>query len=245
MSLEKELEKYGLDNRKVRVYLATLELGEAKAFDISRKAKIERPTTYDLLGKLVEAGFVSYYEKRGVRYFVAEHPERIISRLDERRRSFQQLVPELLSIYNTHVAKPRIKFYDGIEGIKTVIGDTLTVRNKRLRSILSVVDLFTIPGKKFMDDYVARRVQMKVQLRVLRSRPKEVSEYWPTDPSALRELRYTPAPMVFSMTMYVYDSKVSLVSSKKENFGMIIESEEFAQNFGHLFEALWQLSQPV
>ncbi|MBI4092765.1 MAG: transcriptional regulator TrmB [Candidatus Kerfeldbacteria bacterium] len=244
MSIEKDLEQFGFDDKKAKVYLAALELGDAKAHDIALKTRLERPTTYEVLNKLVLDGLVSTYEKRGVRHYVAEDPEKIKKQLMSKQRTFDDLLPELRSVYNVLKAKPKIRYYEGVEGIKTVLDDTLNARDKKLRGILSVVDLFKIPGKTFMDDYVARRIEQKVALRVIRSRQKEVPEYWPTSPQALRELRYTPAQMVFSMTTYVYNNKVGLISSLKENFGMIIESEEFHENMGHSFEALWQMAQP-
>jgi len=106
-------------------------------------------------------------------------------------------------------------------------------------------DLFRIPGKKFMDVYVKRRVELGYNLQVIRSRPKEVAETWPTSAEEHRELRYAPEPMVFEMTTYIYDNKVGIISTAKENFGMIIESREYSQTMGYLFEALWQVSRPV
>lgn len=243
MSLEKDLEQYGFDDKKAKVYLATLELGTGKAHEIAKNTKIERPTVYEVLNKLIQDGLVSMYEKRGIKHFVAEDPAKIQKQLQQKERSFSELMPELLSLFNILKAKPKIRYYEGIDGIKTILQDTLTPKNKKLRGILSVVDLFKIPGQEFMDSYVAKRIEEKIQLRVIRSRQKDVPEYWPTSTQALRELRYTPAQMVFSMTMYVYDNKVGLISSRKENFGMMIESEEFSENIGNLFEALWKISE--
>lgn len=101
-----------------------------------------------------------------------------------------------------------------------------------------------MPGREFMETYISRRIQAGIGLRVIRSKPKDIQEYWPTNSQSLRELRYTPQDMIFTMTMYMYDNKVSLISSAKENFGVLIESEEFNQSIQHLFEALWQISTP-
>lgn len=242
MSLLKDLEQFGLDDKKAKVYLAVLELGEAKAFDVAKKANLERPTTYDVLQKLAKEGLISFYEKRGVRYFVAENPETIQRQLQAKQQALASLLPRLKSIHNTLENKPHIKFYEEIAGIRTVLEDTLTAGNKKLCGILSMADLFKIPGRKFMDNYTALRIQAGINLRVIRSRPKEVAEYWQTDVAAKRELRYAPADKIFNMTMYIYNNKVSLISSQKENFGMIIESKELHENMQNLFEALWQIS---
>lgn len=244
MSLIQELKQFGLDNKKTKVYLATLELGEAKVSEIAKKSGIERPTVYDILNKLVRDGMVGFYEKRGIRYFVAENPVTIRRQLQAKEEAFVAILPQLISLYNTSEIKPRIKFYEGVVGVKTIFEDTLTARNRELYSILSVSDLFRIPGHEFMEQYVARRIQAGIKLRVIRSKAKDVQEIWPTDNQSLRELRYAPAKMIFTMTMYMYNDKVSLISSTKENFGIIIESQEFRENMQYLFEALWQISTP-
>ena len=105
-------------------------------------------------------------------------------------------------------------------------------------------DLFEIPGQSYMQQYVKERIAKGYLLRVIRSKPKEVSETWPTSATERRELRYAPNDMVFENTTYIYDDKVTLISTSKENFGMIIESREYAQTMRNLFEALWITSEP-
>jgi hypothetical protein len=93
---------------------------------------------------------------------------------------------------------------------------------------------------------VAARIAAGVQLRVVRSREKDVGpEVWPTRAEDLRELRYAPDGAVFTMTTWTYDDKVSIIASRREDFGMIIESAEFAEMQKHLFAALWLASTPA
>lgn len=245
MIVPSRLKEFGLKDKEARTYLALLELGEANAHDVAKKAKIVRPAIYDILERLKETGLVSSVVKGRATYFTANGPEAIRRGMDEKRHAFDRLLPELNSVFNATKSKPKIFFYEGVEGIKTVFEDTLTARDKDLRGILSMEDLFKIPGQEYMDDYVARRVELGYSLRVIRSKPKEITPAWPSGPAEYRDVRYPPASMLFEMTTYVYDNKVGLISTVKENFGMIMESSEFAQNMGHLFEALWQLSTPA
>lgn len=245
MPIADSLKEFGLNEKEARVYLALLELGEAKAHEIARKAGVVRPTAYDILEKLITDGLVGAYDKKKIRHYTANEPEKIRQKLLEKQRMFETVLPELKSVYNKLKAKPKISFFEGIEGTKTVFNDTLTAADKQLRGILSMYDLFKIPGKSFMDSYVKRRVGEGFSLRVIRSQPKEVMETWPTSTEENRQLRYAPPHMIFEMTTYIYANKVSLISTAKENFGMIIESEEFARTMGYMFEALWQVSQPA
>ena len=81
-------------------------------------------------------------------------------------------------------------------------------------------------------------------LRVVRSATKDLHSYWSDNPDDLRILRYAPEAFRFSMTTYIYDSKVALISSREENFAMTIESAEFATMQTGLFETLWLASRP-
>jgi HTH-type transcriptional regulator, sugar sensing transcriptional regulator len=49
---------------------------------------------------------------------------------------------------------------------------------------------------------------------------------------------------MFSMTMLVHDDIVSIVASRRENFGLTIESHEFAVMQRNLVETLWSISTP-
>jgi hypothetical protein len=95
-----------------------------------------------------------------------------------------------------------------------------------------------------MDDHVRRRIEAGVTLRAIRCRQTDVHPNWPDSAEDLRELRRPPKGSVFAMTTYIYDEKVALISTRRENFAMTIESAEFAQMQRALFEVLWSVSAP-
>lgn len=246
MALEDDLRRLGIEGKQARFYLAALELGQAPVRQIAHKAGISRTNAYDVLARLLHRGLVTQVERGRARknYVVAEEPARLRRMLDEQRQTLDSLLPELQSIYNRSAVRPRVRFYEGREGIRTVLDDTLGCRGKELLGILSMGDLFNVPGRADMEDLVRRRIAAGVRLKVLRSREKDVGDIWPTRPADLRELRYVQPGTVFTMTMYIYDHKVSIISSRRENFGMMIESQEFAETQRNLFMVLWHASTP-
>lgn len=249
MEQTKILEELGLDERKSKVYFALLELGVARVQDIAKKAGMERTGMYDLLNQLVRVGLagVTMLEKR--RAYFALEPEKVLTLFDEKRARISKLIPELQAVYNLHKTKPKIRFYEGVAGVKQVFENILTTQERQLFAILSMYETFEFLGAEYMDDHIARRVKNGIHLKVIRSRQKEVPQdaafqHWLTDPKALRELRYAPEKFVFAMNQYVYDHKVALVSSRHEGFGLIIESQEYSNLQRSLFQALWEISQP-
>lgn len=92
-----------------------------------------------------------------------------------------------------------------------------------------------------MDDVVRERVRKKMFLRVVRSAAKEaLPQLWPTSDAELREVRYAPEHLVFSLTTYIVGDTVLFLSTKQEGFAMLLESKELAATQGNLFEALWE-----
>jgi sugar-specific transcriptional regulator TrmB len=246
VNLEEELARIGISGKRARLYLTALELGEAPVHKVAQKAGISRTTAYDILGRLLREGLVSRVEKDGRTHIAAEDPARLLGLLDDRRRTVEDMLPELRLLHSRSSGRPRIRFYEGREGIGTVLHDTLRCRSKRLDGILSMRDLFQVPGRPEMEQYVAARIAAGIQLRVVRSREKDVgSDVWPSRAEDLRELRYAPEGAVFTMTTWTYDDKVSIIASRREHFGMIVESAEFAEMQKHLFAALWLASTPA
>ncbi len=243
MAIESILNELGLKKNKGVVYLASLGLGPSSSQEIAEKSGLPRTTTIEILERLVDMGLMSYVEHGRTREYTAEPPEKLKILLDERERRLKEVLPELKSMVSTKGRRPKVRMYEGLEGVKAVFEDTLTAKDKTLRGILSMADLYKVPGRRYMNDYVRRRIAKGFKLRVVRSEQKEVEETWPTSVEEQRELRYAPADMLFPMTVYIYDNTVGIIGTEKENFGMIIESSDFAQTQRNLFEVIWQISR--
>ncbi|MDO8877843.1 MAG: helix-turn-helix domain-containing protein [Pseudolabrys sp.] len=241
MSIDQVLVQIGLQETEAKFYLAALELGQASVRDIAAKAGISRTNAYDVFSRLLEQGLVTQVGAAANKIILiaAEPPDQITELLDARRRKLDALLPELRSMHNGATGKPRVRFYQGSEGIKLVLDDTLSARNKSLLGILSMRDLYEVPGRAWMDNFVRRRIEAGVFLRVVRSPAKDVKNVWPQSTADLREVRFASFDFVFTMTSYIYDNKVAIISSRRENFAMTIESEEFATMQRNLFEVFW------
>lgn len=241
MSIDQVLVQIGLQETEAKFYLAALELGQASVRDIAAKAGISRTNAYDVFSRLLEQGLVTQVGAAANKIILiaAEPPDQLTELLDARRRKLDVLLPELRSMHNGASGKPRVRYYQGSEGIKLVLDDTLSARDKTLLGILSMHDLYEVPGRSWMDDLVRRRIEAGVFLRVVRSPVKDVSNVWPQSTADLREVRFASLDFVFTMTSYIYDNKVAIISSRRENFAMTIESEEFAMMQRNLFEVFW------
>jgi HTH-type transcriptional regulator, sugar sensing transcriptional regulator len=242
--LEANLTALGLDEKEQRFYLATLQLGPAPVTAIAAKARVSRTNGYDLLARLERRGLVTQVDASPVRHVAAEDPSVLIAHWERTRSVLDELVPELKSLFNATELKPRVRFYEGADGIWKAFWETLECRSGTLLGILSMSELAEVPGIEATATYIAERVRRGIGLRVLRSRGRETEDIWPSSELELRELRYAPASVDLGMTMYVHDDKVTYLSSKRENYALVIESRELAALNRALFEGLWMVSSP-
>ena len=240
--IDEQLASIGLDEKERRFYLAVLQLGAASVTEIAARAGVTRTNGYDLLARLEARGLVRQSTGDGPRVVVAEDPKVLISNWERTRTTLNGLVPELRSLFNATTNRPRIRFYEGAEGITRVLWETLECRSGVLLGILSMHELLEIPGTAGMQRYIAERLKRGIHLRVLRSGGRETSKIWPTSKSELREMRYAPPSIDLGMTMYINDETVSYLSSKRENYGLVIESSEFAALMRAMFEGVWTIS---
>ena len=63
------LKQLGLLEKEAKVYLASLELGEATVLELAKKSALNRTTVYVEIEKLGQRGLVSSIEKGKKRYF--------------------------------------------------------------------------------------------------------------------------------------------------------------------------------
>lgn len=246
MDIAHALAQLGLHETEARFYLAALELGQAPMREVAEKAGISRTNAYDVFSRLCEQGLVTEVGTSGKAILVvAEAPEQLYAMFEERRLRLERLMPELDSLHVRSRSKPRVRYFQGMEGIQAVLDATLRCRSKKLLGILSMRDLYQVPGRAWMDDHVKRRIAAGVHLRAIRSPINDMHPHWPESAADLRQLRFAPDDFVFAMTTYIYDEKVAIISTQRENFAMTIESAEFALMQTYLFEALWSTCAAV
>jgi len=240
--MDTRLSALGLDEKEQRFYLAALQLGSAPVAAVAGRAGITRTSGYDILERLQRRGLLTQIQGDGALLVVAEDPVVLFSQWERTRDLIENLVPELRSLFNATRLKPRIRFYEGIEGISRVLWDTLECRSGTLYGILSMNELLETPGREEMNRFIAERVRRAITLKVLRSRSREADTLWPSSRDELRELRYAPPDIDLGMTMFIHDDTVSYLSSKQENYGLVIESREFSSLNRALFDGLWTVS---
>lgn len=218
------------------MYLALLENSPTTVLPIAKAAGLTRTYCYDVLDALIKHGLASYYEKNGRRRYSAQDPAKLQHLLQERLHNFDVVLPELLSIHNTKAGKPRIRFYEGREGIWTVYAEMM--QTKAVDSIYSPAHAYAVSGKEKIDHLGRLIAKRKMHMRDLYAgdgvRPHYTTYYGPE-----QEFRWLPQHIQLKTDLILYADKLALISYEPEVHAVVIEGSSIVDTHRQLFELLW------
>jgi len=242
MTILETLTQLNLSPQEAELYLAALEISPASVAQLSKKAGIERTATYPHLEKLLDLGLLTVSPEKGKKLYVAQDPKILGRILDSRKEVFKQVLPDLMSIFNIKGVKPKIRYYEGHEGAKTIIDNSIRSGAKEVLDLTPVKNIMAVLGERYVRSHIDERVRRGIKMRVLRPREK-IEGPWEmvsTDKSLLREIRYLPEDFKLDDMIIIQSNIVAIVSSLRENYGLEIESKEFADTMRSFFNLAWE-----
>lgn len=241
MDVTQTLTDIGLEEREVKIYLAALELGASTVLPLAQKAGIKRTYAYDILERLRERQLVSYIEKNGRRRYSAEPPEKLEQLLKNRLENFHRILPELKSIANQAETKPKVRFYEGLEGIETIYAELhRTDAYAAIASAAEVESHFHALLERLADHVVKHDVWAR-ELLVKTDAPIDFIKRYTTN---RQQVRWLPEGVKLATDTLLFDNKLVLISYQPDIHAVVIEGSSQVETQKQLFELLWQQAEP-
>lgn len=241
----------GLSGADSKVYLALLEIGAQPASVIARKAGLKRGHTYNVLAELTRMGLVQEFEKRSVRYFSPAEPQTLLSilkhrqdELDMEKRRLLELLPDLERIKNPLSVRPKVRFFQGISGIKEIYEETISVPGETLYAIGDFEHFFPMENSRELNDwmwkYSARRAKKGIWYFGILNKSRTSDMAYKTRVAQKRKLKMLQGADL-SVEVNIIGDKVAIVSSSKDMVGLIIEDKPTADTLRNFHKALWMI----
>ena len=249
--MQESLEKLGLSENETKVYLAVLGLGPSPAVVIANQAQVKRSTTYLVLQHLISMGLVSEVADSKEKMFKAEDPDRLTKLTRKMRRrvvdaeiELEKLLPGLKAIQKKIIESPKLNFYQGLEGIKTITEEAsaypepwyyfgpvgewmkslsqtgfeeLVLDTREYRHKVGRPTCFMITDSDYYKIKLFQKFEPQIrQARILSSLSKSKSGF------------------------AIYGKKLALISLGDMPFGAVIESAEVVDLVKMMFLFIWQ-----
>ena len=239
------LQQTGFTAKESQVYLALLELGEANVTQIADKTELKRSIIYVLLEGLIKRGYATEIPNQKINRYQAVDPSKIYSHLTTVYKNFGQMLPVFKALYNKDQAKPKIYFFEGVEGALSVYRDINNADEALFFTSISKL-------QKFIPDEVEGWIQNRKK-GVTHFKGKHLIE----DTSADREwgkrfkpyqqdIRIMPKEFDINMDLSIFHNKVALTSIQPDGLSMVlIESPELFNSMKLMFELAWQSARAL
>jgi hypothetical protein len=183
--------------------------------------------------------------------FAAKHPENLELLLAKQKAAvflaeeeLNKQLPSLRSVFQLSASKPGVKFYEGLEGAKKVVEDSLSSSTE----ILSYIDSETLNKQfpKLSQQFTSLRTKKGIQKKIIMADSPFVRQHVQNLISTFTQIRLVPIQTNFSTIMYIYDNKISYISMEKNIIAsMIIEHPAIYKMNKALFKALWETAKTV
>jgi len=244
---EQVLTQTGLSANQATVYEVLLREGVITASKISQKTPLKRGITYKILDELVALGLVQKTDVPGkVATFTAQHPaalrDMVAQRETEANRAkevINQLIPQLASEYNLALNKPGVRFFEGREGFRTALEDSLNATE----TIYTYADLESV--LKYVADideaYLKKRITRQVPKRLLLADTSLTREFMGKNVTDFTETKFLPAALKpFKTGMQIYNGKVAYFTMRPNNIiAVIVEDQDLYQMHRNIFDFFW------
>ncbi len=236
--LQEILEDIGLNRREARVYLAVLQHPEASLADVTRITLTPRMSCYTILRALLQKGFIDTLVKKKHRYFIAVPSVKIFERLARRADEFKEAVPRFERHSRVGQAVPRVRFFEGIDGIRAVFRRILD--EKRPFSAITCIEDIEQVAKTYFKEFIRQRIKQNLKVWLLTNRTPASLRLKQKDGQELRETRFVPEKYRFHTAEYILQESVATLSLKQDPpTALLIEDQEIARTHTMYFELLW------
>ena len=246
-TIQKTLILLGLDLKEIKFYETCVKLGPATINEVAKQSRLQRSTAYLIAQNLSDKGFVEEdltgYKKK---IFTIE-PKKLLQLLASKQRvlrrqelELKENLPELQTFYNQSEIRPKVKVYEGNNGLLKVWKDILSTKGEVLIWTNQQTDNLVFGQEKHVN-FIQERVRKGIKARVLAMSNKEGKELQKLDSKSLRETKLLPQSMNFSAETYIYDNKMAILDYNRDIIGVIVESVPMVQSHKAVFELIWTL----
>jgi len=241
--MKKVLIELGLTDTESRVYLSMLKLGPSSVQNIAKEAGISRTAAYEIIGALGDKGLASTFDKGKKKLFSAEDPEKLhgyfkgkMENMKSQISSLKDMVPELRMMQAGE--RPKVKFFTGIEGVRTLFRDVASAKAGELFEMADVDKVYKTIDERILLEYRETVHHKKVKVKMLHK--GEIRNARPNT-----EYRQVRDGQDFEGLIWLYSNRVAFMNFVGDVEVVLIENDIFSNTMKQMFLAAWESGKPT
>lgn len=241
----------GLTTDEATIYNVLLEGGFMPARTVALRANLGRPLTYKILDDLIVKNVAEKKETGGkISLFAPVHPrelEKLLEKkktdLENTKKALDESIGQMVSKYNLFIGKPNVQFFEGEEGIKKVLEDTLTVTKGTEICAYGDIESIIKYIPNINKEYSNRREKLGIKRKgflIDTQKAREIIKDYYNSTTETKFIKYNV--LEFETIYQIYENKISYITLKENSMiGVIIEDPLIYKMQKSIFDYLWEL----
>ncbi len=230
----------GLTENEAAVYLAALSLGPTTVLSIAKASGLERANIYRVIESLQKRGLMSTtLDGIKSKYEVAS-PDRLEQLADTRRQKLQDALPELRAMYNQKAGISDVKFYRGIDGIKTAYeGMFEKLKPSDFYYVVSNLDDWYPLDAAYLESFVQKRIKRNIKLKMLLQDGEKAEYNKKFEKNFMQEVKILPEGTVLETDTIITPHEVVVVQFNEPITTFVIENPSLISSYKQYFDIMW------
>lgn len=241
----KSLVQLGLNSKEIKFFETSFELGATTINEIAQKSHLQRSTAYLIADDLIKKGFLEEDLKNYKKRVFTIDPRKLLQMVSSKQRllrrqelELEESLPSLQAVYSASEVRPKVKVFEGNQGLLSVWKDILSSKGEVLLwTNQETENLFF--NENLHLKFIEERIKKNIPIRVLAVNNKEGKLLIKSDTKCLRQTKLLPEGFTFSPETYIYDNKVAILDYNKDIIGVILESQPITGAQKAIFEMNW------
>jgi len=254
MNIAASLQQINLTDLETRTFTALLaEPKGSSVLNLSKKLNLPRTTIYGHLDSLIQKGLVKKTLGEQGTLFFTENLETISSLYDKKIKQLKKAKNNLAEVIKKQEFpasyQPKFIYYDKPGAGQAILRDILHSGVKKSQWFWPIKEMIKVLTPEIMEWFNKERLIRGIWLDHLwppkrRVQIKEHPFMLPADPKkSLRKVKILPDNIDQTLGYCIYGTKVGFISSERENYGFIVDSQELSQTLKSQFDYFWKISK--
>jgi sugar-specific transcriptional regulator TrmB len=241
MDISEALATLGLNEKQTAVYLALIQLGKGSAYSIADKSGQKRPTTYVILGELINKGLAERVPRVRKQLYRAVSPDQAFSVMEEKLSLAKEKLPELLAMTKGVDTKVSAVYFEGMKGIKQVM-EYKQDEDRGKEVVGFYATSHTVPKElaEYFDEWNAKRQKKHITMRGIVPDHESLARFRETDAKTGRVMKVIPYTEFSSEVAIEISERIVRIHDYRNLQGIAIENADVAKTMKEIFEMVWK-----
>ena len=233
------LEDLGLSGAEIKVYIALLELGNSSAGGVLEKSKVQNSVLHRALNSLIEKGLISYILQGKKKIYQASKPENFHDFIDNKRKRFDEILPELKKKQKFAVINNFAEVFKGKKGIRQMYMTLLNSNGKEYNTFGGGSKVtYNSMGETWWKGLHTKRIDKKIPCRQVFD--ESIRKFGnKMNKRKLTKIKFLPKEYAQLQETVVIGDYVGIAIFTENPYGVLIKDKVVAEGYRKQFEIMW------